>query len=161
MLFHEAREIPQFGGTKSVVGGDRHRFEPELGFRIVARHMNVRRLIAFAAVEVEAIRADAQHGGHTGRLPGARAVSNLEVGIECWKHPSPHGNVCREPRKIRQLVADLERAGVALASGGNGSHRKFRYPNFPGALILRGQSSDDAQHYQERDIRSAIYKISQ
>ena len=58
-------------------------------------------------------------------------------------------------------VAIFERAGVALASGGNGSHRKFRYPNFPGALILRGQSSDDAQHYQERDIRSAIYKISQ
>ena len=65
------------------------------------------------------------------------------------------------PRKIRQLVADLERAGFALASGGKGSHRKFRHPKFPGSLILSGQSGDDAQLYQERDIRSAINKISQ
>ena len=65
------------------------------------------------------------------------------------------------PRKIRQLVADLERAGFAPAPGGKGSHRKFRHPKLPGSLILSGQSGDDAQHYQERDIRRAINEISQ
>ena len=29
------------------------------------------------------------------------------------------------PRKIRELVADLERAGFRQAKGGKGSHRKF------------------------------------
>jgi predicted RNA binding protein YcfA (HicA-like mRNA interferase family) len=65
------------------------------------------------------------------------------------------------PRKIRQLVADLERAGFFLASGGKGSHRKFRHPKLPGALILSGQSGDDAHHYQEREVRNAIRKASQ
>jgi len=36
------------------------------------------------------------------------------------------------PRKVRQLVADLEAAGFALAPGGKGSHRKFRHPLFAG-----------------------------
>ncbi|HMO65926.1 MAG TPA: type II toxin-antitoxin system HicA family toxin [Verrucomicrobiota bacterium] len=54
------------------------------------------------------------------------------------------------PRKIRQLVADLEQAGFTLVPGGKGSHRKFRHPRFPGALILSGQSGDDAHQYQEK-----------
>jgi hypothetical protein len=29
------------------------------------------------------------------------------------------------PRKIRQLVSDLKKAGFELTSGGKGSHRKF------------------------------------
>jgi predicted RNA binding protein YcfA (HicA-like mRNA interferase family) len=59
-------------------------------------------------------------------------------------------------RKIRQLVADLERAGFVLCSGGNGSHWKFRHPRFPGKLIVSGQNGDDAKHYQEKQVRSAI-----
>ena len=51
------------------------------------------------------------------------------------------------PRKIRQLVADLEKAGFVLVPGGRGSHRKFRHPKFPGSLILSGQAGDDAKHY--------------
>jgi predicted RNA binding protein YcfA (HicA-like mRNA interferase family) len=65
------------------------------------------------------------------------------------------------PRKIRQLVAELEQAGFVLVPGGKGSHRKFRHPKFPGALILSGQSGDDAQHYQERQVRNATRKVSQ
>lgn len=60
------------------------------------------------------------------------------------------------PRKIRQLVADLEQAGFVLAPGGKGSHRKFRHPKFPGSMILSGQSGDDAKHYQEKQVRNAI-----
>jgi predicted RNA binding protein YcfA (HicA-like mRNA interferase family) len=60
------------------------------------------------------------------------------------------------PRKIRQLVADLEQAGFAQAPGGKGSHRKFRHPKLAGSLILSGQSGDDAKHYQEKQVRNAI-----
>jgi len=62
------------------------------------------------------------------------------------------------PRKIRQLVADLEHAGFAVVPGGKGSHRKFRHPKLPGSLILSG---DDAHHYQEREVRHAIRKANQ
>ncbi|MCO5052513.1 MAG: type II toxin-antitoxin system HicA family toxin [Verrucomicrobiae bacterium] len=65
------------------------------------------------------------------------------------------------PRKIRQLVADLEQAGFMLVPGGKGSHRKFRHAKFPGAVILSGQGGDDAQHYQEKQVRNAIRKASQ
>lgn len=63
------------------------------------------------------------------------------------------------PRKIRQLVADLERAGFVLAPSGRGSHRKFQHPKLPGSLILSGQSGDDAHHYQEKQVRNAINEI--
>jgi predicted RNA binding protein YcfA (HicA-like mRNA interferase family) len=58
------------------------------------------------------------------------------------------------------LVADLERSGFALVPGGKGSHRKFRHPKLPGAVILSGQDGDDAQHYQEKQVRNAILEAS-
>jgi predicted RNA binding protein YcfA (HicA-like mRNA interferase family) len=64
------------------------------------------------------------------------------------------------PRKIRQLVSDLERAGFVLTSGGKGSHRKFQHPKIPGSLILSGQSGDDVKHYQEKQVRTAIREAS-
>ena len=64
------------------------------------------------------------------------------------------------PRKIRQLVSDLERAGFALSPGGKGSHRKFRHPQFAGAVILSGQDGHDAQHYQEKQVRNAIREVT-
>ena len=60
------------------------------------------------------------------------------------------------PRKVRQLIADLEAAGFAVAPGGKGSHRKFRHPRFAGAVILSGKDGEDAQHYQEKQVRHAI-----
>lgn len=60
------------------------------------------------------------------------------------------------PRKIRQLIADLEAAGFAVGPGGKGSHRKFRHPRFSGAVILSGQDGEDAHHYQEKQVRNAI-----
>lgn len=60
------------------------------------------------------------------------------------------------PRKIRQLIADLETAGFRLTSGGKGSHRKFRHPNRAGSLILSGHDGDDARYYQEKQVRNAI-----
>ena len=60
------------------------------------------------------------------------------------------------PRKIRQLIADLEQAGFVIVSGGKGSHYKFKHPKFPGSVILSGKEGDDAQHYQEKQVSNAI-----
>jgi predicted RNA binding protein YcfA (HicA-like mRNA interferase family) len=56
----------------------------------------------------------------------------------------------------RQLVADLEVSGFTLVPGGKGSHRKFRHPQYAGAVILSGKDGEDAQHYQEKQVRNAI-----
>jgi predicted RNA binding protein YcfA (HicA-like mRNA interferase family) len=60
------------------------------------------------------------------------------------------------PRKIRQLIADLENAGFVVAAGGKGSHRKFRHPKFLGSVILSGKDGDDAHPYQEKQVRNAV-----
>jgi predicted RNA binding protein YcfA (HicA-like mRNA interferase family) len=60
------------------------------------------------------------------------------------------------PRKIRQLVAELERAGFVLVPGGKGSHRKFRHPKLTGSLMLSGHDGDDALHYQEKQVRHGV-----
>ena len=64
------------------------------------------------------------------------------------------------PRKIRQLVADLEKAGFLLSPGGKGSHRKFRHPDFAGAVVLSGKDGADAHHYQEKQVRNAIREVT-
>jgi len=63
------------------------------------------------------------------------------------------------PRKIRQLIADLEGAGWQVESGGKGSHRKFTHPRSPRKVILSGASGADAHHYQEKLVKSAIREI--
>jgi predicted RNA binding protein YcfA (HicA-like mRNA interferase family) len=65
------------------------------------------------------------------------------------------------PRKIRQLVTDLEQAGFMLVAGGKGSHRKFRHGSLSGAVIVSGRDGDDARHYQEKQIRNAIREAGQ
>lgn len=58
------------------------------------------------------------------------------------------------PRKIRQLIADLKRAGFT-DRGGKGSHRNFVHPK-PVRITVSGREGDDARHYQERDVKRAI-----
>ena len=58
------------------------------------------------------------------------------------------------PRKLRDLIRDLERAGF-VNRGGRGSHRKFRHPD-GGLVVLSGQPGDDARPYQEDEVRQAI-----
>ena len=60
------------------------------------------------------------------------------------------------PRKIRQLIADLETAGFQIVPGGKGSHRKFRHSRFRGSVILSGKEGDDALPYQEKQVRNAV-----
>jgi len=61
------------------------------------------------------------------------------------------------PRKVRQLIADLERAGFVLR-GGKGSHRNFQHPKGY-RVTLSGHRGDDAKHYQERDVKLAIKAV--
>jgi predicted RNA binding protein YcfA (HicA-like mRNA interferase family) len=64
------------------------------------------------------------------------------------------------PRKIRQLVADLEQAGFTQVAGGKGSHRKFVHPKFRGFVLVSGHAGDDAQHYQEKQVRTALHQVA-
>lgn len=59
------------------------------------------------------------------------------------------------------LIADLQRAGFYRVPGGKGSHQKFRHANTAGSVILSGKDGDDAQHYQEKQVRRAIAEVSQ
>ena len=58
------------------------------------------------------------------------------------------------PRKIRELIRDLEGAGF-VNRGGKGSHRNYEHPNGP-RVTISGQAGDDAKPYQEREVRQAI-----
>lgn len=59
------------------------------------------------------------------------------------------------PPKLRELMADLERAGF-VNRGGKGSHRNFVHPNVAKPVTLSGTPGDDAKHYQIRATRLAI-----
>ena len=58
------------------------------------------------------------------------------------------------PRKVRQLIADLEQAGF-VNRGGKGSHRNFTHPRGV-RVTLSGGAGDDARHYQEHGVRLAL-----
>ena len=59
------------------------------------------------------------------------------------------------PPKIRELIAELERAGFVNRSG-KGSHRNFVHARLAKPITLSGASGDDARHYQIRAVRRAI-----
>ena len=58
------------------------------------------------------------------------------------------------PRKIRQLIKELEQAGF-INRGGKGSHRNLIHPKGI-ALTISGQLGDDAKHYQEKGVANKI-----
>jgi predicted RNA binding protein YcfA (HicA-like mRNA interferase family) len=59
------------------------------------------------------------------------------------------------PRKIRELIADLEAAGFENR-GGKGSHRNFVHPKVAKPIVLSGKVGGDAKKYQERAVKRAI-----
>ena len=63
------------------------------------------------------------------------------------------------PRKVRQLIADLEQVGF-VNRGGKGSHRNFTHPKGV-RVTLSGGSGDDAKHYQERDVKRAVAAVKE
>jgi len=63
------------------------------------------------------------------------------------------------PRKVRQLIADLEAAGF-VNRGGKGSHRNFVHEKGV-RVTLSGGAGDDAKHYQERDVKRAVEAVKE
>ena len=64
------------------------------------------------------------------------------------------------PRKIRELMRDLERAGFLYLGGGKGSHRKYIHPSGV-RMTLSGNTGSDAKRYQEKAVREAIKQVTQ
>ncbi len=62
------------------------------------------------------------------------------------------------PRKIRELKADLRRAGFGELRGrGKGSHSFWRHPLFRDLrAILAGRDGQDAKDYQEEQVAAVI-----
>ena len=63
------------------------------------------------------------------------------------------------PRKVRQLIAELTRAGF-IDRGGKGSHRNFTHPKGV-RVTLSGGSGNNSKHYQERDVRRALDAVKE
>ena len=63
------------------------------------------------------------------------------------------------PRKVRQLIADLEKTGF-VNRGGKGSHRNFTHPKGV-RVTLSGNPGDDVKHYQDRDVRRALDAVKE
>lgn len=58
------------------------------------------------------------------------------------------------PRKVRELIRDLERAGF-VNRGGKGSHRNYLHPRGI-RITISGGLGDDIKPYQERDAARAL-----
>lgn len=63
------------------------------------------------------------------------------------------------PRKIRELLSDLARAGF-ISRGGKGSHRNYEHPKGP-RLTISGGLGDDAKSYQEREVKQKIKEVQE
>jgi predicted RNA binding protein YcfA (HicA-like mRNA interferase family) len=59
------------------------------------------------------------------------------------------------PRKIRELVKDLESAGF-VNRGGKGDHRNFVHPKVTKPITISGKLGKDAKHYQAKAVQAAI-----
>jgi predicted RNA binding protein YcfA (HicA-like mRNA interferase family) len=64
------------------------------------------------------------------------------------------------PRKIRELKADLRRAGF-IPEPGKGSHMVWRHGQSAARVTLSGGDGDDAKPYQERELRLALARAAQ
>jgi predicted RNA binding protein YcfA (HicA-like mRNA interferase family) len=65
------------------------------------------------------------------------------------------------PRKIRQLKADLRKAGAYQVSQ-EGSHTKWNHLAIPKIIvILAGHDGDDAKPYQEKVVREFLWQIAE
>ena len=62
------------------------------------------------------------------------------------------------PRKVRELVAELERAGF-VNRGGKGSHRSYVHPQVTRPVTISGKLGDDARRYQVRAVHLAIEEL--
>ena len=64
------------------------------------------------------------------------------------------------PRKIRELIADLEKNGF-VNRGGKGSHRSFTHPRVARPVTISGDLGADAKKYQEKAVKAAIAEATE
>jgi predicted RNA binding protein YcfA (HicA-like mRNA interferase family) len=63
------------------------------------------------------------------------------------------------PPKVRQLKADLRKAGFSWRPG-KGSHTVWEHPLLPtDSVTLSGGDGDDAKPYQEQDVRKILARL--
>ena len=63
------------------------------------------------------------------------------------------------PRKIRELKADLRKAGF-ISRTAKGSHTFWRHPLLPGERVtVSGKDGADAKTYQEDEVQEALDKL--
>jgi predicted RNA binding protein YcfA (HicA-like mRNA interferase family) len=63
------------------------------------------------------------------------------------------------PRKLRELRADLRKAGFVMARQ-KGSHEIWQHPLLVEEdIILAGKDGNDAKPYQEQDVRRVIRAV--
>ncbi|UCG73814.1 MAG: type II toxin-antitoxin system HicA family toxin [Chromatiales bacterium] len=62
------------------------------------------------------------------------------------------------PPKIRELIAQLERAGFKNR-GGRGNHRNYVLPDLSISVTISGKLGDDAKPYQVRKVSQALAKV--
>ena len=94
------------------------------------------------------------------RSPVARAVGKTALScVSYYVVPSScsRAGAC-VPRKIRQLKSDLKKARfVERPDRGKGSHAFWIHPKHTGVSVtVAGHDGDDAQGYQETQVREAI-----
>ena len=58
------------------------------------------------------------------------------------------------PRKLRELIRDLQKAGF-INRGGKGSHRNYEHPRGM-RVTISGKLSDEAKPYQEKEVKRRI-----
>jgi predicted RNA binding protein YcfA (HicA-like mRNA interferase family) len=63
------------------------------------------------------------------------------------------------PPKIRELIAELERAGFK-DRGGRGSHRNYVHPRLSKPITISGKLGDDAKQYQVHAVGRAIAELT-
>jgi predicted RNA binding protein YcfA (HicA-like mRNA interferase family) len=61
------------------------------------------------------------------------------------------------PKKIRELVSMLEKAGFSNR-GGKGSHRNFLHPSGV-KITISGKLGGDARKYQEKEVKKKIAEV--
>jgi predicted RNA binding protein YcfA (HicA-like mRNA interferase family) len=59
------------------------------------------------------------------------------------------------PRRLRELRRDLRKAGWSVVRQ-RGSHETWEHLQVSFPVVLSGKDSQDAQPYQERDVREAV-----
>jgi predicted RNA binding protein YcfA (HicA-like mRNA interferase family) len=65
------------------------------------------------------------------------------------------------PRRIRDLLRDLRKAGFIPADGGKGSHRKLVHRTRRTlTAIIPGKDGDDAHPYLEKQVAELIRRAN-